>query len=61
VALKKQYEQLSTNYDQLDQMVIEIRSRMGDDTYATSFLLYGPKNIQPPPPPPPPLLASPLF
>jgi hypothetical protein len=59
MALKQQYEQLSTNYDQLRQMVMEIRSRMGDDTCAAPFWPYGPRNNQPPPPPPPPL-ASPL-
>jgi len=32
IALKQQYQQLSTNYDQLRQMVMEMRSRMGDDT-----------------------------
>jgi len=37
MALKQQYEQLSTNYDQLRQMVMEIRSRMGDDTCAALF------------------------
>ena len=57
MALKQQYEQLSTNYDQLRQMVMEIRSRMGDDTRAAPFWPYGPGNNQPPPPPPP---ASPL-
>ena len=61
MALKQQYEQLSTNYDQLRQMVMEIRSRMGDDTCAAPFWSYGPGNNQPPPPPPPPPpLASPL-
>ena len=56
VALKKQYEQLSTNFDQLRQMVMEIRSKMGDDTCATPFWPYGPGNNQPPPPPPAPSL-----
>ena len=37
ITLKQQYQQLSTNYDQLRQMVIEMRSRMGDDTCATPF------------------------
>jgi hypothetical protein len=37
VALKQQYEQPSMNYDQLRQMVMEIRSRMGDDTCAAPF------------------------
>jgi hypothetical protein len=57
MALKQQYEQLSTNYDQLCQMVMEIRSRMADDTCAAPFWSYGPGNNQPPPPP----LAPPLF
>jgi len=56
VALKQQYERLSTDYDQLRQIVVEMRSKMGDDTYATPSWSYGPEN-QPPPPPP----ASPLF
>ena len=51
MALKQQYELLSTDYDQLHQMVMEIRSRMGDDTCAASFWSYGPENNQPPPPP----------
>ena len=33
VALKQQYERLSTDYGQLRQMVMEMRSRMGDDTW----------------------------
>jgi len=57
IALKQQYQQLSTNYDELHQIVIEMRSKMGDDTCAASFWLYGPGNNQPPPPPP----APPLF
>ena len=56
--LKQQYQQLSMNYDQLRQMVMEMRSRMGDDTCATPFWPYGPGNNQAPPPPPP---TSPLF
>jgi hypothetical protein len=35
-----------------------MRSKMGDDTCAAPFWLYGPRNNQPPPPPPP---APPLF
>jgi hypothetical protein len=58
VALKQQYQQLSTNYDELRQIVMELRSKMGDDTCAAPFLPYGPGNNQPPPPPPP---APPLF
>ena len=53
VALKQQYERLSTNYDQLHQMVMEIRSRMSDDTCAASFWPYDLRNNQPPPPAPP--------
>jgi aryl-alcohol dehydrogenase-like predicted oxidoreductase len=56
MALKQQYKRLSIDYDQLHQMVMEIRSRMGDDTCAAHFWSYGPKNNQPPPP-----LAPPLF
>jgi hypothetical protein len=37
MALKQQYERLSTDYDQLRQMVMDIWSRIGDDTSATSF------------------------
>jgi hypothetical protein len=37
MALKQQYERLSTDYDQLRQMVMHIRSRMGDDTCAAPF------------------------
>jgi len=55
LALKQQYERLSTDYAQLHQMVMEIRSKMGDDPCAASFWPYGPDNNQPPPPPAPPL------
>jgi len=58
LALKQQYERLSTDYAQLHQMVMEIRSKMGDDPCAASFWSYSPGNNQPPPPPPP---APPLF
>ena len=51
MALKQQYERLSTDYDQLHQMVIDIRSRMGDDTCAAFFWSYDPGNNQPLPPP----------
>ncbi|KAL9391363.1 hypothetical protein Peur_015283 [Populus x canadensis] len=61
IALKQQYQQLSTNYDELCQIVMEMRSKMGDDTCAASFWPYGPGNNQPPPPPPPPPPAPPLF
>ena len=50
MALKQQCERLSTDYDQLHQMVMDIRSRMGDDTCAALFWPYGPGNNQPPPP-----------
>jgi len=53
LALKQQYERLSTDYAQLHQMVMEIRSEMGDDPYAASFWPYGPGNNQSPPPAPP--------
>jgi hypothetical protein len=55
MALKQQYERISTDYDQLRQMVMKIRSKMGDDTCASLFWPYGPGNNHPPPPPPPPL------
>ena len=57
IAMKQQYQRLSTGYDQFYQMVMEIRSKMGDDPCAPCWL-YGPGNNQPPPPPPP---APPLF
>jgi hypothetical protein len=53
IALKQQYQQLSTNYDKLRQIVMEMRSKMGDDTCAASFWSYSPGNNQPPPPAPP--------
>jgi len=37
MALKQQYERLLMDYDQLRQMVKDIRSRMGDDTCASLF------------------------
>jgi len=43
------------NYDELRQVVMEMRLKMGNDTCAAPFLPYGPGNNQPPPPPPPPL------
>ena len=54
MTLKQQYERLLTDYDQLCQMIMEIRSRMDDDTCATPFWSYGPGNNQSPPPPPSP-------
>jgi len=56
IALKQQYQQLSTNYDELRQIVMEMRSKMGDDTCAAPFWSCGPENNQLPPPPPPALL-----
>jgi hypothetical protein len=53
IALKQQYQQLSTNYDELCQIVMEMRSKMGDDTCAIPFWPYGPENNQSPPPAPP--------
>jgi hypothetical protein len=52
-ALKQQYQQLSTNYNELHHIVMEMRSKMGDATCAGSFWPYGPGNNQLPPPPPP--------
>jgi len=57
-ALKQQYQQLLMNYNELRHIVMEMRSKMGDDTCAGSFWPYGPENNPPPPPPPPP--APPL-
>jgi len=37
MALKKQYERLLMDYEQLRQMVMDIRSRMSDDTCAAPF------------------------
>jgi hypothetical protein len=45
VALQQQYERLSANYEQLRQMVIDIRSHMGD-TCGSSFWPFGPGNNQ---------------
>jgi len=59
IALKQQYQQLSMNYDELRQIVMEMRSKMGNDTCAASFWPYGSGNNQPPPLPPPP--TPPLF
>jgi hypothetical protein len=44
MALKQQYERLSMDYDQLRQMIMDIRSRMGDDTCAASLWPYGSGN-----------------
>jgi hypothetical protein len=53
-ALKQQYQQLSTDYKQLRQLVMDMRSQMGA-TCALFFWSYGPGNDQPPSPPTPPL------
>ena len=37
IALKQQNQQLSTNYDELHRIVMEMRSKMGDDTCAASL------------------------
>jgi len=58
IALKQQYQQLSTNYDKLRQIVMEMRLKIGDDTCAAPFWPYGPGNNQSPSSPP---LAPPLF
>jgi len=54
MALKQQHERLSTDYEQLRQMDMDIRSHMGD-TCARPSWSFGPRNNQPPSPP------SPLF
>jgi protein subunit release factor A len=55
--LTKKYEQLLEDYEQLRQMIMDIRSQMGG-TCAPPFWSYGLGNDQPPPPPSP---APPLF
>ena len=55
--LTKKYEQLLEDYEQLRQMIMDIRSQMGG-TCAPPFWSYVPGNDQPPPPPSP---APPLF
>jgi len=44
IALKQQYQQLSTNYNELRHIVMEMRSKMSDDTCAGPFWPYGPGN-----------------
>jgi len=56
--LTEKYERLSADYEQLRQMIMDMRSQMGG-TCALFFLPYGPGNDQPPPPHPPP--TPPLF
>jgi len=48
--LTKKYEWLSADYEQLRQMVMDMRLQMVG-TCAPSFWSYGPKNDQPPSPP----------
>ena len=55
--LNEKYKRLSTEYEELHRMVMDIRSQMGG-TCAPPFWPYGLGNDQPPPPPP---LALPLF
>lgn len=59
MTLKQQYERLSTDYEQLHQMVMDIRSQMGiHDICAPLFWPFDSGNKHPPPPPPP---ATSLF
>ena len=55
--LNEKYKQLSVEYEELRQMVIDIKSQMGG-TCASHFRPYSSGNDYPPPPPPP---APPLF
>jgi hypothetical protein len=55
--LTKKYEQLSADYEQLCQMIIDMRSQMSA-ICVPYFLRYSPGNDQPSPLPPPTL---PLF
>jgi len=55
--LNEKYKQLSTEYEELRRMVMDIGSQMGG-TCAPPFWPYGLRNDQPPPSPP---LALPLF
>jgi len=59
--LTEKYEQLSVNYEQLRQMVMNITSQ-SRDTCAPPFWLYGLRNNQSPPAPPAlPLLYFNIF
>jgi hypothetical protein len=51
VALKQQYQQLSTDYKHLRQIIMEIKSQMAS-TCAPFFWAYGPWNDQSLPAPP---------
>jgi hypothetical protein len=53
--LTEKYERLSTDYEQLHQMVMDMRSQIGG-TCEPSFWSYGSRNDQPPSPPPTPSL-----
>jgi hypothetical protein len=44
--------EISVDYEQLHQMVMDMRSQIGR-TRASPIWLYGPGNNQPPPSPPP--------
>jgi len=46
MALKQQYAQLSADYQHLHQMIMDIRSKIGDDTCTPSFWLFHPGNDQ---------------
>jgi molecular chaperone GrpE (heat shock protein) len=48
--LTEQYERLLSDYEQLRQMIMDMRSQMGG-TCAPSFWQYGPGNDQPLPAP----------
>jgi hypothetical protein len=54
--LTEKYEQLSADYEQLRQMIMDMRSQMGG-TCTPLFWSYGFRNDQPHPPP----TAPPLF
>jgi hypothetical protein len=58
--LTEQYHQLSVDYEQLRQMVMDMKSQMGG-TCVPPFWLYGPGNDQPPPPPTLPLFYFNFF
>jgi molecular chaperone GrpE (heat shock protein) len=49
--LTEKYERISADYEELRQVVMDMRSQMRS-TCAFSFWPYGPRNNQPPPPTP---------
>jgi hypothetical protein len=53
--VNEKYERLSTDYEELRRMVMDMRSQMGG-ICALPFWPYGSRNDQPPPLPAPPLL-----